>query len=73
MASVEIVKVQVPLAGGTPNTCLVYDRARKHMVEMPLMNHVKAALKGDPKGYFRAVWSSVVGWGISERVGDQPW
>lgn len=66
-----IVKVQVPLTGG--NKCLVYDRRRKHVSEQPLLSHVRKALNGDAKGYFRAAWSSVVGWGISQRVADQGW
>jgi hypothetical protein len=69
----EIVKVQVPLVGGNSNECLVYDKARKHMSTQPLLSEVRKALKGDPKGYFKAAWSSIVGWGISERVPDQNW
>jgi hypothetical protein len=68
----EIVKVQVPLSGGVSH-CLVYDKARKHVNQQPLLRDVKKALNGDVKGYFKAAWSSVVGWGISERVPDQDW
>lgn len=67
-----VVKVQVPLAGDA-RKCLVYDRRRKHVTEQALTNHVRKALNGDAKGYFRGAWSSVVGWGISERVADQGW
>ena len=69
---VEIVKVQVPLFGGR-GQMLVYDRKRKHVNEQPLLLDVQRQLKGDAKGYFKAAWSSVVGWGISERVPDEDW
>ena len=69
---VEIVKVQVPIIGDKSQV-LIYDRGRKHMVHQPLTNDVKARLKGDLKGYFKGAWSSIVGWGISERVPDQDW
>ena len=68
----EIVKVQVPIIGD-PNTCLVYDKAKKHVNQQPLQDHVKRALRGDLKGYFKGAWSSVVGWGLSARVPDQDW
>ena len=71
--AVEIVKVQVPLNTASRDHVLVYDRERKHMVEMPLLSHVAEQLGSDAKGYFRAAWSSVVGWGISTRVADQNW
>ncbi len=70
--ALEIVKVQIPLAGDR-RIGLVYDKARKHMIEQPILEDTRKALKGDLKGYFRAAWSSVVGWGISERVPDQDW
>ena len=68
----EIVKVQVPVIGDQ-RMCLVYDKARKHQMQQPLVNYVRDALGGDLKGYFMAAWSSVVGWGIGERVADQDW
>lgn len=70
--SIEIVKVQVPIVGDR-GTCLVYDKNRRHMQQQPLLGYVEKALDGDLKGYFKAAWSSVVGWGISERVADQDW
>ena len=69
---IEIVKVQVPIVGN-PNTCLIYDKERKHQTEQPLQEHIKKALNGDYKGYFKGAWSSIVGWGISERVPNQDW
>ena len=42
-------------------------------MQQPLVNYVRDALGGDLKGYFMAAWSSVVGWGIGERVADQDW
>jgi hypothetical protein len=69
---IEIVKVQVPLVGDT-SMCLVYDKARKHMVQQPLLRDVEKQLNGDAKGYFKGAWSSIVGWGLSERVADQDW
>jgi hypothetical protein len=72
--AVEIIKVQVPLGGAAveTGTCLVYGRGHKHLVEQPVPEDARKALKGDPKGYFKAVWSGMV-WDISERVADQNW
>ena len=52
--------------------CLVYDHNRRHIVEQPLPEDIRKALKGDPKGYFQ---SRVAGmeWGISERVANENW
>ncbi len=70
--AIEIVKVQVPIIGD-PGTCLVYAKGHKHVRQQPLTNDVREKLKGDLKGYFKGAWSSIVGWGISERVADQDW
>ena len=72
--SVEIVKVQVPLnLGEGPVEVLIYDQNRRHVVVQPLVADTAKKLGADKKGYFKATWSSVVGWGISERVSDQDW
>ncbi len=71
----EIVKVQRPVFTTDPmSPWLMYDREKKHMVEVPgavIPAHVKEAMGDDPKAYFVGAWSSVVGWGLSERVSDQ--
>ena len=76
----EIVKVQVPVMtlGVTDpadaELALVYDQRRKHIKTMPIPAEVRRALDGDPKGYFRAMWSaSANGWRINERVAEQHW
>jgi hypothetical protein len=70
----EIVKVQRPLsAGGGP--WLIYDKDHKHqeMVEAKeIASAVQTAMRGDPKGYFLAIWSGG-GWKIGERVKEQKW
>lgn len=68
---VEIVKVQIPLSG--PGPALIYDKARKHMIQRELVRHELEAMGGDVKAYFNAAWSSIVGWGLSQRVEDQDW
>lgn len=71
----QIVKVQVPLDGAAVGTGrgLVYAEGREGMQMMPLPLPVQKALGRDPKGYFKAHWSSVVGWAIGDRVPDQAW
>lgn len=71
----EIVKVRRPL-NDQNGPWLIYDRAERHMVQVPaavIPQHVKRAIGTDLKGYFVGAWSSVVGWGLSERVEDQSW
>jgi hypothetical protein len=71
----EIVKVQRPVFDAA-GPWLIYDSSRKHVVEMPahaVRADVKDAMGADYKAYFNATWSSTVGWGIGERVGDQTW
>ena len=74
---VEIVKVQRPImTNDDQQPWLIYDRKRKHRTIVPagaIPAHVKKALGGDFKGYFTGAWSSVVGWGLSDRVADQDW
>jgi len=67
----EIVKVQVPLTGDGP--ALIYDKARKHTVQRQLLGYERKQMRGDLKAYFKASWSSVVGWGLTTRVGDESW
>lgn len=55
---------------------LIYDKDRKHMEELPdrlIPNYVRAAMGDDHKAFFNAAWSSIVGWALSDRVGDQTW
>lgn len=73
---IEIVKVQRALASSHPagyEQVLVYDKARKHMTEQPLTSDVREKMGSDMKAYFKGAWSSIVGWGLSERVKDQGW
>ncbi len=70
----EIVKVQRPILTTDPNApWLIYDEARKHVTEVPeavIPAYVKKAMGDDFKAYFVGAWSSIVGWGLSERVSD---
>ena len=69
----EFVKVQRPIvssisAEGEP--WLIYDRARKHVQQLPsnlVPRHVREAMGSSYKAYFRGAWSSIVGWGLSNR------
>lgn len=71
----EIVKVQRPIMTTAPAApWLIYDAGRKHVTEVPDMAipaNVKDAMGDDFKGYFIGAWSSIVGWGLSERVSDE--
>lgn len=69
--AVEIVKVQVPLNG--PGPALIYDKDKKHMILRKLLAHEMEAMGDDVKAYFKGAWSSVVGWGLSNRVEDEDW
>lgn len=75
--AIEIVKVQRPIASNAADPpWLVYDKTRKHYETIPagaIPESVKKALGSDAKGYFKGAWSSIVGWGLSERVGEQDW
>lgn len=67
-----IVKVQRSLEHG-PITWLLYSRGHKNVQELPdalMPEYVKEAMGSDNKGYFVGAWSSIVGWGLSERVSD---
>ena len=71
----EIVKVQRPLMP-PDGPWMIYGKGRKHQTLTPadaIPKHVKDAMGTDYKGYFKGAWSSVVGWGLSERVKDQDW
>lgn len=67
----EIVKVQIPLSGD--GEALIYDKERKRIIQRHLLRHELEAMGGDVKAYFNAAWSSIVGWGLSQRVEDQHW
>ena len=73
----EIVKVQRPIATNDPrNMWLVYGKGRKkrHQIQQSLVqSHVIAAMKGDFKAYFNAVWNDVSGWHIKDRLKDKEW
>jgi hypothetical protein len=75
--SVEIVKVQRPIHTTDPDLpWLIYDRAEKHVEQRParmVRREVKDKMGADYKAFFKGAWSSVVGWGLSERVADQDW
>ena len=69
----EIVKVQVPLGVADPwKDALVYARGKEMLQMMDLPPSVFAALRGDPKGYFRATRGKD-GWTLGERTADQSW
>jgi hypothetical protein len=72
-----IIKVQRPLmTNGDEPQWLLYDKARKHQELLPeklVPKNVGTAMGGDYKAFFNAEWSSIVGWGISDRVKDQTW
>jgi hypothetical protein len=73
----EIVKVQRPVVSSDSHSpWLIYDKSRKHVESKPdlvIPKHVRDAMKNDFKAYFRGAWSSIVGWGLGERVPDQGW
>jgi hypothetical protein len=70
----QIVKVQRPIMTNDPDQpWLMYDRERKHVTEVPdaiVPAYVKTAMREDYKAYFVGAWSSIVGWGLTERVSD---
>jgi len=43
------------------------------MFEQILNNYTREQMGTDREAFFKAAWSSVVGWGISERVPDPGW
>lgn len=69
-----IVKVQRPIHTNEPEKFwLMYDKYRVNVTKVPdavVPNYVKKAMGIDHKAYFIGAWSSVVGWGLSERVSD---
>jgi hypothetical protein len=68
-----IVRVQVPPAC-RDDRLLVYAEGRRMMALHPPESGIVAALKGDPIGYFKAVWAGAgEGWLIGDRVEDQNW
>lgn len=73
--AIEIVKVQHPLfPHGAP--WLICDEACKRISRLSdtvIPKHVKEAMNGYSKAFFNGDWSSVDGWGLSERVEDQVW
>ena len=67
-----IVKVERP-PENEDAPWLMYDKDREHLVEVDCMvipQHVKDAMGNDLEAYFVGAWSSIVGWGLSERVSD---
>ncbi len=72
-----IVKVQRPIVTNDPDApWLMYDEKREHMTQVPdrlIPTYVRDAVGKDLKAYFVGAWSSIVGWGLSERVEDQDW
>ena len=76
-AKTEIVKVQRPIATNDQrNMWLLYGKGRKKRQQIQqslVQNHVVAAMKGDLKAYFNAVWNDVTGWYIKNRVEDHEW
>lgn len=73
----EIVKAQGPMmSNGEHPPWLMYDEARKHVTKVDhrvVPQYVKDAMGDDFEAYFVGAWSSIVGWGVSERVADQEW
>lgn len=71
----EIVKVQRPIMTSDPDApWLIYDAERLHVTEVPsavIPAYVKTAMGDDFKAYFVGAWSSIVGWGLSDRVSDE--
>lgn len=67
----EIVKVQVRLIGDSIG--IVTNRTGTRLKSQPIPPYAVKALGNDRKGYFKANWSSVVGWAIGDRVEDQTW
>ena len=67
----EIVKVQVPVYGDV--VALIYAKGRDRMTQQPITNYLREKMEGRYKAYFRAHYSSIVGWAIGERVADQDW
>lgn len=68
----ETVKVQRPIFP-PDGPWLMYDRDRKHVVEVDaraIPQYVRDQMGKDHKAYFVGAWSSIVGWGLSERVSD---
>lgn len=73
--SMTIVKVQRPL-NDPDGPWLIYDRAEKHVehrISAIVSRYTREKMGDAHKAYFKAAWSSVVGWGLSDRVPDQDW
>jgi hypothetical protein len=69
----EIIKVQVPLSDPAA-AWLAYSADLQRMAFFEPSEAVKAALGGDPKGYFEAQWMDATGtFEIGKRVAEQPW
>ena len=69
----QVVKVQVPLAGGQRGRGLVHAQGRRQMMEQPLPAAVMLAMNGDAVGYFEASYDRTEGWQIGKRVPDPGW
>ena len=69
----QVVKVQVPLAGGQRGRGLVCAQGRRRMMEQPLSAAVMLAMNGDEVGYFEASHDRTEGWQIGKRVPDPGW
>jgi len=67
--TVEIVKVQVAIMPKYA-PALVYNHNRKRLSHQELSPGTKAALNGDLKGYFEAVWTPGQGYVIGARVAE---
>ena len=69
----EIVKVQIPLAGGVRGRGMVYAKGRSRMTEQPIPPRVLAELAGIAKGFYSATYDRAEGWTIGDKADDQDW
>lgn len=73
----ETVKVQRPIVtSGGESLWLIYDKKRRHVTQVPdgaIPSNVKQKMGKDHKAFFTGAWSSIVGWGLSDRVKDEAW
>lgn len=73
----DVVKVQRPVRTNDPQApWMIYDASRKRQSQTPdasIPKHVKDAMGGDYKAFFKGSWSSAIGWSLLRRVADQTW
>lgn len=73
----EIVKVQQPLSSTEADPpWLIYAKGHDRQQMLPkgaIPSAVVKAMGHDARAFFKAHYSSVVGWAINERVKDQDW